>query len=408
MKKILLLGGSNSIIKAGLNLGLCDIDDIQLALGASSCLQNIHAIVSNNTLIQQVDVVVTESNVNDSYNVSNVGYCIVRMKESIRLYYEELYRLGKAVFVLLLPVKQYSSRSPEKIVVDQINNVHRELANEYGYYLVDVDKALSSSVFSTFEERVLQPDSLHMNDAFMYCLGANLRNYILRSEFEVREQFPSNYYAINLEPTGEKSNSKFSRSTSRIAKKTFVHNEQGLCVGVETWSDGPSQLIIEDANRKIVKGFNKNLSFNELDAFQSKSFSLESVIGPAMISTENSVNVKTPTMIEHLTNITSLLFIKNTVSYVNKNISNNVIDISSLIPDFNPFLSAAEKLPFYIANDSDANILRSAALQLEKKNVSLSLKLMTLAAKIRPSGVYIKSKVKEYKALISQRREEQG
>lgn len=67
--KICLLGGSNSIIKNGLSFGLCGQDDLQLAIGASASLQNIHAITSNQSEIEGCDFIVNESNVNDIYNI---------------------------------------------------------------------------------------------------------------------------------------------------------------------------------------------------------------------------------------------------------------------------------------------------------------------------------------------------
>ena len=47
-----------------------------------------------------------------------------------------------------------------------------------------------------------------------------------------------------------------------------------------------------------------------------------------------------------------------------------------------------------------ASVLRDAAIKLEKESPELSLKLMSLAHKIRPSGHFIKQKLEEYKQLL--------
>jgi hypothetical protein len=49
--KICLLGGSNSVLKYGLKIGLCREGDLNLAVGASSSLQNIHALASKAVII---------------------------------------------------------------------------------------------------------------------------------------------------------------------------------------------------------------------------------------------------------------------------------------------------------------------------------------------------------------------
>ena len=74
MKNIVLLGGLNSIIK-GLSSGLKqrNIHLINLALGGSTCLQNLYAIKRkrNQEFIQNADLIISESNVNDAINYMN-------------------------------------------------------------------------------------------------------------------------------------------------------------------------------------------------------------------------------------------------------------------------------------------------------------------------------------------------
>ncbi|EOJ2576762.1 hypothetical protein ACM1I3_001665, partial [Campylobacter jejuni] len=67
MLKIILLGGSNSVILNGLQRGLkeTNVELYNFSLGGSSALQNLYEICRNRKLIYSCDLIITESNVND-------------------------------------------------------------------------------------------------------------------------------------------------------------------------------------------------------------------------------------------------------------------------------------------------------------------------------------------------------
>ncbi|EAL6344974.1 hypothetical protein DSW28_09150, partial [Campylobacter jejuni] len=69
-KNVVLLGGSNSILVQGLQKGLRENENINftnLALGATTSLQNLYEIIRNKNKqkIQSADLIITESNIND-------------------------------------------------------------------------------------------------------------------------------------------------------------------------------------------------------------------------------------------------------------------------------------------------------------------------------------------------------
>lgn len=53
-----------------------------------------------------------------------------------------------------------------------------------------------------------------------------------------------------------------------------------------------------------------------------------------------------------------------------------------------------------IRQQQDANILRDAALALEKNNLPLAMKMMELAAVLRPEGVLIQKKLADYRQIL--------
>jgi hypothetical protein len=51
-------------------------------------------------------------------------------------------------------------------------------------------------------------------------------------------------------------------------------------------------------------------------------------------------------------------------------------------------------------DDSYADVCRDIALEYEEKSLDVAYKLMKLASIIRPSGGFIKGKIKEYEGLL--------
>jgi len=86
--KSILLGGSNSVFDNGLVSGLRENSDlIRLSLGATSCAQNLFELVRQESLIKSADLIVTESNVNDSFNYSLMGLPLEFILRQIDEYY---------------------------------------------------------------------------------------------------------------------------------------------------------------------------------------------------------------------------------------------------------------------------------------------------------------------------------
>lgn len=55
-----LLGGSNSVLRNGIASGLSERSElINLALGASSSLQNLYEIIRNNNFVESADIIIS-------------------------------------------------------------------------------------------------------------------------------------------------------------------------------------------------------------------------------------------------------------------------------------------------------------------------------------------------------------
>lgn len=406
MKNIILLGGSNSILKFGLSHGLrCD-KKYNLALGATSSIQNIHAVSINKELVQSSDAIVTESNVNDIYNVCASGYPLEIILENIDLLYEELYGIGKYVVVIIFPVFVYESKSLSSEVIDIVNTRHRQLASKYGFSLIDLQSALCIENLGVDDVKLLQPDSLHISESIAYTLGSQIRNYIESVDVscDFGTSLESNFFAVS-EFTNDsfvKDNSRFSRKCYHIDDISITTDAEYTCVGIETWSDANSLLFIRTESKHFYKYFSRNLAFNELINTTSGTIYLKSVAYSQYDEYEPSVNVVLGATGVDRTTVSSLLFRKMKFHVSDIDIG-GWVNLNFLIPDFNPFLRSIKQANLLACKSTDVDVIRDSALLLEKININYSYHLMLIASRIRPNGPLIVKKLDEYKEYLKSR-----
>lgn len=168
MKNIVLLGGSNSVVTKGLKIGLARHSNLtNLALGATTTLQNLYELLraKNQEAIKNADLIVTESNINDiSFNIEKREKLDLRLVlRDICWYYEALYRLNKKICVIILPYFEGED-------YEQINNMHRIMANYYGFALIDAQKYYIENDLRRFGEHFWA----HQPNVINKKLGANI------------------------------------------------------------------------------------------------------------------------------------------------------------------------------------------------------------------------------------------
>ena len=135
MKNIVLLGGSNSVMVNGLQKGLKEYANVtNLALGSSTGIQNLYELyrIKNQEAIQNADLIITESNINEVHNNSNTleNLPLGIIFKNLQYLYATLYTFNRPVCILILPF------CGENYLI--INNMHRFLANYYGLNIVDM------------------------------------------------------------------------------------------------------------------------------------------------------------------------------------------------------------------------------------------------------------------------------
>lgn len=137
MKNIVLFGGSNSVMVNGLQKGLREYANVtNLALGGSAAIQNLYELCRerNQEAIKNADLIVTESNINeiDNHNLSEISFDLIL--KHLEFFYASLYKLNKNICVIILPRWCWLNLN------EKINNMHRNLANYFGFNIIDVQK----------------------------------------------------------------------------------------------------------------------------------------------------------------------------------------------------------------------------------------------------------------------------
>ncbi len=405
--KICLLGGSNSVMKMGFNFGLCRDNDIQLALGVSSSIQNIHALVKNKDDVDACDIIVTESNVNDFHNINIIKLDKNLVFDNIASLYDELYRTGKTVVSVIIPVRINPNNVQSLTLFDEVNTLHRKLCKKYGFYLVDIQDDFSDLISDESNAKIIMKDTRHPLDSFMYMLGVNLREFLeTKVQHSSRTSVESNFFTKDDFPHSEKStkeNSKFKRVTNKLSKNESIDETRGYLCGIETWCDGISQIKIYNDTRTVIKVFNSSLQFNEISCPNLTHFSIESHIGKAVKVTEPCVYINESEHIKHFVLITSMLFKKHNNKHLNIDI-NYINDISHIIPNKWPHISSVIKssdVKSLYFDSNTINALRDSSFLLENVNLELAYQLMKLAKEMRPNGPFINKKLKEYEKKLN-------
>ena len=238
--KIVILGGSNSVAKRGLQSGLkSGSDDIRnLALGASSSLQNLYEIVRNKNSVSNADLIITESNVNDFHN-HNIGKVPIDIiEQNIDLFYEALFHTNKRAIVLIFPLLMKGF-----INANIINNRHRVNIEKYGFALLDLSSYYNDEELNSFYnfENLDHP----MNE-IMDMIGHNIRSKFHLIKFNndsliINQKHSFDFYIPDTLTYNKKENTGFSELVYKLGsnKVEFPSKLHGYnLMGIHAWNDG--------------------------------------------------------------------------------------------------------------------------------------------------------------------------
>lgn len=179
-KTVILLGGSNSVIKNGLQKGLKEsietlndnggggLEFYNLALGSTTCIQSLYELkrAKNQQIFKNAKLIITESNINDS-SKHHLQKCPLKVIfRNLTWYYKELYFLQKPILVLLLPLPENFYSHSRKI-----NDFHKKLCIQFGFNIIDVQAYADETNLLNF---LTQKDPAHIQARIMREFGKNI------------------------------------------------------------------------------------------------------------------------------------------------------------------------------------------------------------------------------------------
>lgn len=268
---VILLGGSNSVVKNGLRIGL-ENKDITLhnyALGLSTSLQNLYELMRHENTINKSDFIISESNINDYLSPMSLNIIL----RNIDYFYEELYKANKTTIVLILPIPACNDKSKS------INEAHRKNCAYYGFNLIDVDLYYQKNNLYNFDQNY----KFHPMPLAMQELGKNivknLHNFKKSKENIICSKRKFHIFAPSNLAKIEHKNSFFCEKITRIkaSEKVIFPKELKGCqiLGIHTWNHTSSSthaissISIENSSFKLVKNFGLINTFQDIQNKQA-------------------------------------------------------------------------------------------------------------------------------------------
>jgi len=263
VRKITLLGGSNSIHKNGMYKFLNHNTELtSLALGASSSLQNLYEVIRNSEVIRQSDLIISESNVNDFHNYNLIGTTLNVIEKNIERLYRRLATCGIKVIVVLLPLQTKKFND-----ADNINLLHIKYIKEFSLNYIDMHAYYKENGLS----ELLYFDNLdHPLDGVMYQLAESIVNIIDNIRLPSKNKDYTSYSVFKFSEnfdTKIKQNSLFCEAVFEVNSQYKLPSEliNKKIVGIHAWSDGNSVVKIQDSEAIWARGTNSEVQFHDLN-----------------------------------------------------------------------------------------------------------------------------------------------
>lgn len=280
MKNIVLLGGSNCVMRSGIQAGLKDFSHLtNLALGGSTSLQNLYELkrTKNENAFKNADCIVTESSLNEIEYKIEPSIPTKIIFRNAQWFYEELFYLEKKIVILLLPLGDVNDN------FKVINNIHRQMCLKYGFNLIDMQSYYELNDLVEFGERI---DRFHQLESILYQLGKNIAlnidKFSYPKKLTLKKQIPT-FEILTPKQMGvlkyslyHKQNSMYDEYCYKIKQGTKLYfplrYKDYTLIGLSSWNDQKeglneylnySSLVIKNQKQTIVK--ENNLFRNVLE-----------------------------------------------------------------------------------------------------------------------------------------------
>ncbi|KAA6231125.1 hypothetical protein FMM56_05410 [Campylobacter sp. LR264d] len=275
VSNIILLGGSNCVMVNGLQKGIKEVakekelNFYNFSLGYCTSLQNLYELIRHKEIFANASLIITESNVNEIYNnqAPREKLPLNLIARYIFYYYRYLHSLQKKVVVLILPFYKANHQI--------INNLHILNANNFGFNIINLQKAFSKMNLIEFANmfEVHQPANIMAKIGKL--IMTNLKNYHYPKKIENNNNIdnfliikPSDMINLSKKPKENiAKNSAFEELTYRLDKDIslkFPPNSKGYrLAGLHSWNESKkfsenvlkinSSIYIKNKKYELVK-----------------------------------------------------------------------------------------------------------------------------------------------------------
>jgi tetratricopeptide (TPR) repeat protein len=398
-----LLGGSNSVLQNGIASGLSQKSQlINLALGASSSLQNLYEIIRNKTIIDNADLIISESNIND-YHVNGLKDSLVPI-ETVLSNIDKLYSvlsgyINKTIIILYPMCLDFKNKN-------LIYRRHLANINKYSFSYIDLHETFERQGFI---ETLNQGPDDHPYSQMMSELGKLIVDrkediYFKSSPAECSLDTFSVWKPKHNNITKE--NSKFCENIAVLRGDEQAHLPESLIgwdiIAAHCWNgdeaskftmvEGTS-LAIETLEGRYIKPFNTECQFH--DFYKPITITPKTKLYPTSDDiTEKSIRARYSVSSKEL-RIVALFLIKKCKSSDIK-IYNDIQTSGNKIQLFDGMISAVmlSIIQHNKISQNDNNqliaMLGEFAIELQEKNIDMACKLMHKAHQLRPTDSVIK------------------
>lgn len=252
-KNIILLGGSNSVLRNGLQKGIQDsIADksefkfYNLGLGVCDVIQNFYELKRkrNKKIFENAALIITESNVNDVLDIQKFREKVPfdTFYRNLSWFYKELYFLNKKIVSLLLPNEFENYKL--------INNIHKILCEKYGFNCIDMQEYYEDHALQEFGKGI---EWTHQLESIMQRVGKNIIDSIeifqMPKKLTITNDNPKFFECTPKDMIVKKGkikedylvNSMYGEQIYRLDSNTilaFPKKMRGCClVGLHTWNN---------------------------------------------------------------------------------------------------------------------------------------------------------------------------
>ncbi|MFT6734782.1 MAG: hypothetical protein ACJAS9_002984 [Polaribacter sp.] len=393
MKKIGIIGTSNSVTIGGYIDALkFDFEVVNFSSGRVPVFYHIRTFLNYQSLLSDCDYILIDHYVND-YNFydDNLGPDYIK---HIKNFYLMLNSLNKPVINIFFPILNINDH---RRYYDDV----LKLSNGCGFYSLNLNKYNFESTHFT--------DAIHLLKEVSFFVGLELSNYLDNNHLKpfYRNSIDElQYYLVSAADISSQTSVKLHNFNNTLMSFDYVNidsyvnvrvkeNSFLLSIGYYNPESYISYSVCIDGNSYTLPGvkyFHESIISNSL----SSSVHLSPV--PSGVDVKCLMDRGPAQQSDSLScaNIVELLMFSG--------FSEEGIVIHPLAPmevelDLSSGLKGMFPINSRLITESDINAIRDAATEIGEKNLNLSVELMSIAKRARPTGPYIIKKYNELSLL---------